>query len=158
MACNNIFGFDPVGTPTCLRKQEVGKPSLNAAQPDAEAKGCVHDDPPRADKLRQGWAFRVSTWNIDSLTGRAGELVKVLVERRMDVVCVQETWWRGSGCRFFGAVGRKYQLFWMGSKAKTDGIGIFVAEKWVDSVVSVERHDTIPVSYTHLTLPTILRV
>jgi len=28
----------------------------------------------------------------------------------------------------------------MGSKAKTDDVGIFVAEKWVDSVVSVERH------------------
>jgi len=28
----------------------------------------------------------------------------------------------------------------MGSKAKTDGVGICVAEKWVDSVVSVERH------------------
>ena len=28
----------------------------------------------------------------------------------------------------------------MGSKAKSDGVGIFVAEKWVDSVVSVERH------------------
>ena len=41
MACNNIFGFNPVGAPTCLRKQEVGKPSLNAAQPDAEVEGCV---------------------------------------------------------------------------------------------------------------------
>jgi len=28
----------------------------------------------------------------------------------------------------------------MGSMAKTDGVGIFVAEKCVDSVVSVERH------------------
>ena len=28
----------------------------------------------------------------------------------------------------------------MGSEAKTDGVGIFVAEKWVDSVVSLERH------------------
>ena len=27
-----------------------------------------------------------------------------------------------------------------GSKAKTDGVGIFVAEKSVDSVVCVERH------------------
>jgi len=36
MAYNNIdFGFNPVGAPTCLRKQEVGKPSLNAAQPYA---------------------------------------------------------------------------------------------------------------------------
>jgi len=118
----------------------VGKPSLNAAQPDAKAEGCVQDDPPRADKLRKGWAFRVGTWNIDSLTGRSGELVEALVERRMVVACVQEVWWRGSGCRLFGAIGKRYKLFWMGSKTKTDGVGIFVAEKWVDSVVSVERH------------------
>jgi len=58
----------------------------------------------------------------------------------MDVACVQETRWRGSGCRFSGAIGRRYKLFWLGSKAKSDGVGIFVAEKWVDSVVSVERH------------------
>ena len=31
-------------------------------------------------------------------------------------------------------------FFWMGSEAKTDRVGIFVAEKWVDSVVSVERY------------------
>jgi len=66
--------------------------------------------------------------------------VEALAERRMDVACVQKTWWRGSGCRFFGAIGKRYKLFWMGSKAKTDGVGIFVAAKWVDSVVSVERH------------------
>jgi len=29
---------------------------------------------------------------------------------------------------------------WMGSEERSDGVGIFVAEKWVDSVVSVERH------------------
>jgi len=28
----------------------------------------------------------------------------------------------------------------MGNEAKTDGAGIFVAEKWADSVVRVERH------------------
>jgi len=103
MARNNIAGYHPIGAPTCLHKQKLGKPSLNTAQPDAKAEGCVHDDL-RADKLRKGWSFRVSTWNIDSLTGRAGELVEVLAERRMDVVCVQETRWRGSGCRFFGAI------------------------------------------------------
>ena len=48
----------------------------------------------------------------------------------MDVAYVQEVRWKGSGCRLFGAIGKRYKLFWMGSKAKTDG----VAEKWVDSV------------------------
>jgi len=28
----------------------------------------------------------------------------------------------------------------MGGEEKLDGVGIFVAEKWVDSVVIVERH------------------
>ena len=69
----------------------MGKPSLTAAQPYAKAEGCLHDDPPRADKLRKGWPFRVGTWNVDSLTGRSGELVEALAERRMDVACVQET-------------------------------------------------------------------
>ena len=32
-------------------------------------------------------------------------------------------------CRFFGAIGKRYKLFWMGGKAKTDGVGIFLAEK-----------------------------
>ena len=140
MAYNNAIGLDPVGDPTCLRKQKVGKPSRNAAQPYAKAESCVYEDPSRADELRKGWSFRVGTWNIDSLTGKAGKLVEALAEQRMDVACVQETRWRHSGCRFFGAIGKRYKLFWMGSKAKTDGVGIFVAKKRVDSVVSVERH------------------
>jgi len=53
MARNNIVGYHPVGAPTRLRKQEVGKPSLNAAQPHAKAEGSVHDDL-RADKMRKG--------------------------------------------------------------------------------------------------------
>ena len=28
----------------------------------------------------------------------------------------------------------------MGCKDRSDGVGMFVAEKWVDSVVKVERH------------------
>ena len=130
MVYNNI-GLDP----TCLHKQKVGKPSRNAAQPYAKAEGCVYEDPSRADRLRKGWPFRVGTWNVDSLTG---ELVKALGERRIDIACVQEIRWRGSSCRYFGATGKRYKLFWMGSEAKTEGVGIFVAEKWVDSVVSVE--------------------
>jgi len=125
--------------PTCLHKQEVGKPSQNAAQPCAKAEGCVHDDL-RADKLWKGWGFRVGTWNVDSLTGRAGELVEALAGREVDVGCIQETRWRGSACKFFGVHGKRYKLSWMGDKDRSDGDGMFVAEKWVNSLVKVERH------------------
>jgi len=140
MSYNNVIRIDPVGAPTYLRKQKVGKPSRNAELPYAKAEGCVCEDPSRADGLHKGWPFRVGTWNVDSLTGRSGELVEASGERRIDITCVQEIRWRGSSCRYFGATGKRYKLFWMGNEAKTEGVGIFVTEKWVDSVVSVERH------------------
>ena len=61
----------------------------------------------------------------------SGELVEVLADRKVEVACIQETRWKGSGCRLFGARGKRYKLFWMGGKEKTDGVGIFVAEKWL---------------------------
>jgi len=79
VAKSTIIGYHPVGAPTCLCKQEVGKPSQNAAKPCAKAEGCVHDDP-KADKLWKGRGFWVGTWNIDSLTGRASELVEELAD------------------------------------------------------------------------------
>jgi len=66
--------------------------------------------------------------------------VEALADREVDVGCIQETRWRGSGCMFFGAQGKRYKLLWMGGKDRSDGVGMFVAEKWVDSVVKVERH------------------
>jgi len=72
MACKNtIVKYQLVGTLTCRCKQEVGKPSQN--------------------KLRKGRGFQVGAWNVDSLTGRAGELTETLADREDDVACIQET-------------------------------------------------------------------
>jgi len=82
-----ITVYRPVGAPTCLHKQEVGKPSQNAAQPCAEAEGCVRDDL-RADKLWKDWGFRVGTLDVESLTGTEGELLEALADREVDVGCI----------------------------------------------------------------------
>ena len=86
---NTIVGYHPVSTHTCLCKQKVGKPSQNTAQLCAKAEGCVHENL-RADKLWKGWEFLV----IDLLTGRAGELIETLVNREVDVACIQEAEWK----------------------------------------------------------------
>ena len=57
-----------------------------------------------------------------------------------DVACIQEKRCKGSGCKLYGAKGKRYKLFWMGGEVRSDRVGIFIAEKWVDSVVSVGRH------------------
>jgi len=99
------FGYPPMGALTCLCKQEVGKPSWNAAQPCTRVHGYVNDDL-RADGLRKGWGFQVGTWNADSLTDRAGEVAEALLDRKVDVACIQETGWKGSGCKLYGAKGK----------------------------------------------------
>ena len=86
-----VNGLDPVGAPHAYEKQPC----------------AVYDDPCRGDELRDGWAFRVGTWNVESLTGRSGELVEALGERRIDIACVQEIRWRGSSCRYFGTTGKR---------------------------------------------------
>jgi len=85
------FEYHPMGAPTCLCKQEAEEPSGNAAQPcaRAQAQGYINDDL-KADGLRKGWSFRVGTWNVDSLIGRAGEVVEALSDRKVDVACIQE--------------------------------------------------------------------
>jgi len=51
---------------------------------------CCDHDGDKLDTLWEGWASRVGTWNIDSLTGRVGELVEVLANRRIDIACTRE--------------------------------------------------------------------
>jgi len=60
MANKGDICISPRGHSTCLRKQQVGKPSWNAAEPCARAQGCVNDEL-RADGLWKGWGFWVST-------------------------------------------------------------------------------------------------
>jgi len=47
----------------------------------------------------------------------AGKLIEAL-DREVDVACIQET----LGCRFFGAKGKIYKLFWIGSKETSDDV------------------------------------
>jgi len=105
----------PRGCPMLLRKQEVRKPSQNAAQPCARAQGYVNDDL-RADGLWKGWRFWIGTWNVDSLTGKSGEVVEALLYRKVDVACIHETQWKGSDCKLYGTKGKRYKLFWMGGE------------------------------------------
>jgi len=36
----------------------------------------------KTDKPWKKWEFRVGTWNVDSVTGRAGELINTLADKK----------------------------------------------------------------------------
>ena len=43
--------------------------------------------------------------------------------------------------RMIGAIGRRYKFFLQGCNKGTAGVGVFIAERWIDSVVNVVRVD-----------------
>jgi exonuclease III len=82
---------------------------------------------------------KFASWNIGSLTGRAGEVVEVLERRGIDLCCLQETRWKGSGTDWIPGKESKYKLFWMGSEEGQEGVGIIIKEAWEDKVIEVKR-------------------
>ena len=83
--------------------------------------------------------FRVGTLNVNTLRGRVCEVVETLSRRKVDVCCIQETRYRGSNCRIIKGKDTRYKLYWSGNDKGTAGVGVFVAEEWIEKVFEVQR-------------------
>ena len=70
------------------------------------------------------------------MTGRGRELADLMERRNADILCLQETKWKGSKARNIGG-GSK--LFYNGADGRRDGIGIVVREELAESVLEVKR-------------------
>ena len=65
--------------------------------------------------------------------------VDMAARRKLDFCCLQETRWKEEGARVFGSEEARYKFFWIGCKEGDAGVGILVAEKWIDKVIEVKR-------------------
>ena len=83
--------------------------------------------------------LRIGSVNVGTLKTRSGEVVDMVARRKLDFCCIQEARWKGEGTETLGKDGARYKFFWKGSDAGESGVGILVAEKYVEKVVSVER-------------------
>ena len=80
--------------------------------------------------------IRFATWNIGNMSGRSAEVVETLHRRKIDVCCVQETRWTGSGARVMGKGMSRYKFFWQGCK---DGNGLLFSDRWIDRIIDMKR-------------------
>ena len=64
-----------------------------------------------------------------------GEVVDMAARRHLDFCCLQETGWKGEGTRKLG----EYKFFWMGCSEGIHGVGLLVADRWIEKVLEV-RH------------------
>ncbi|KAK1669375.1 hypothetical protein QYE76_057534 [Lolium multiflorum] len=91
----------------------------------------------RVRKLAEPRRIRLGSWNVGSLTGKLRELVDTAVRRRVDVLCVQETKWKGQKAKEVDDTG--FKLWYTGTTSNKNGVGILVNKSLRDGVVDVKR-------------------
>ncbi|KAK3541624.1 hypothetical protein QTP86_033058, partial [Hemibagrus guttatus] len=64
------------------------------------------------------------------------DLADMMERRKVDILCVQETRWKGSKARSIGA---GFKLFYYGVDSKRNGVGVVLKEEFVRNVLEVKR-------------------
>ncbi|KAK3540508.1 hypothetical protein QTP70_032472, partial [Hemibagrus guttatus] len=64
------------------------------------------------------------------------ELADMMERRKVDILCVQETRWKGSKAHSIGA---GFKLFYYGVDSKRNGVGVVLKEEFVRNVLEVKR-------------------
>ena len=80
--------------------------------------------------------IRVGTLNIGMMTGRGRVLADMMNRRNVDILCLQETKWKGSKAR---NIGGGCKIFYNGANGRKNGIGIMLREELAESVLEVKR-------------------
>ncbi|KAK3536242.1 hypothetical protein QTP86_000147 [Hemibagrus guttatus] len=80
--------------------------------------------------------LRIGTLNVGTMTGKGRELADMMERRKVDILCVQETRWKGSKARSIGA---GFKLFYYGVDSKRNGVGVVLKEEFVRNVMEVKR-------------------
>ncbi|XP_071697219.1 uncharacterized protein [Rutidosis leptorrhynchoides] len=89
----------------------------------------------RGNRLVNSIKIRVGSWNVGSLTSKSLELVDTLLKSKVDILCVQETRWRGQEAVIID----DYKWWFVGSSVARNGVGIFIGPPYKDYVVGVGR-------------------
>ncbi|KAK3521020.1 hypothetical protein QTP86_018665, partial [Hemibagrus guttatus] len=80
--------------------------------------------------------LRIGTLTVGTMTGKGRELADMMERRKVDILCVQETRWKGSKARSIGA---GFKLFYYGVDSKRNGVGVVLKEEFVRNVLEVKR-------------------
>ena len=62
-----------------------------------------------------------------------------MLRRKFDICGLQEARWRGASARLVERKDSRYKLFWVGNDKVMGGVGILLAEKWLEAIFDVKR-------------------
>ena len=75
--------------------------------------------------------IRFSTWNVRTLKGKAWEVIGVMRDRKINILCLQETKWVCEKAKDID----DYKLWYIDKVSRRNGVGIILDEVWKKNVV-----------------------
>jgi hypothetical protein len=94
----------------------------------------------RVRKLVKSSKVRVGTWNVGSLTGKLREVVDTMIRRRVNILYVQETKWKGQKAKEVEDTG--FKLWCTGNTSTKNGVSIVLDKSLKDGVVTSSVKET----------------
>ena len=89
-------------------------------------------------KLVEQTRIHLGSWNIGSLTSKLRELADTTTRRRVNIIYIQETKWKGQKAKEVENTG--FKLWYSGIAANRNVVGILIDKSLKDGVVDVKRH------------------
>ena len=69
---------------------------------------------------------QIGSLNVGTMEGKALEVVEMMQRRRLEVLCVQETKWKGDRARQMAG---GYKMMHAGGDGRSNGVGVIVSEE-----------------------------
>ena len=80
--------------------------------------------------------LKIATLNVGSMMGKRTEIVRLMKEKAIEIMCVQETRWKG---RKSYEIGAGYKIIYYGEDNRRNGVGIILSPKVKERVWNVKR-------------------
>jgi exonuclease III len=84
---------------------------------------------------------RVGTWNVGSFIGKLREVADTIIRRRVNILCVQETKWKGKKVKEVEDIG--FKLWYTSTTSTKNGVSIVLDKSLKDEVVDIKRQGDI---------------
>ncbi|KAK3512600.1 hypothetical protein QTP70_017200 [Hemibagrus guttatus] len=131
-----VVNSRPGLTMTAIGAVDLQGASGNWATVGRRSRGGRRVHRQREKRKGKSVGLRIGTLNVGTMTGKGRELADVMERRKVDILCVQETRWKGSKARSIGA---GFKLFYYGVDSKRNGVGVVLKEEFVRNVLEVKR-------------------
>ena len=101
-------------------------------QEERRKRGGKHIRDKQKRRMGRKMEVKVGTLNVGTMTVKGRELAEMTVKRKVDILCVQETKWKGRRAR---NIGDGCKIVYHGEDGRRNGVGVILSEGYIGRVL-----------------------